>query len=334
MPEPAIQYADFARWQRERLTGPFLDRPLQHWTARLAEVPPLDLPTDHPPPRDPARMRGGGLKTLRNLEVLERGDQPTSAAEGATPFMTFLAAFQVLLQRYSGQDDFAVGSPIANRNRAETEDLIGVFVNTLALRADLSGNPSFRDLLALTRETALAAFEHQDMPFVSGIVEAPEPVRRDPSRTPLFQVMFVLQNNEAVSSCAATISVTIALASPGEGTGTAVFRRASWAWKNRPKGSAGSFEYNADLFDGATIEPLGRGSFSTLLGSIVAGPVAAPFGSSRSCRPRSFDHVTRAWSSQEPGAEIGLGRAACTKCSSGQVERTPATAALHRRRRS
>ncbi len=188
--EPVFQYADYAAWQRKWLQDNGLEAQLGYWTRQLAGVPQLELPTDRPRPLI-ASQRGGERTamlpktTLEALRALGRG-------EGATLYITLLAAFQVLLHRYSSQEDFAVGSPIAGRTRPELEGLIGFFVNTLVLRGDLSGDPAFRELLRRIRRTAIEAYTHQDVPFEK-LVSVTHP-DRDSSRAPLFQVMFALQN--------------------------------------------------------------------------------------------------------------------------------------------
>ena len=191
LPDLAVQYADYAVWQRDWLQGEVLDRQLAYWREKLADAPPtLDLPTDRP---RPARQDHAGATHgfMVSRDVTERL-AGLGRAEGATLFMTLLAAFQLLLSRYSGQQDVSVGAPVANRRRLELEALIGFFVNTLVMRTDVSGDPSFRGLLARVRETALGAQAHQDLPF-ERLVEELQPTR-DMSRDPLFQVMFVLQN--------------------------------------------------------------------------------------------------------------------------------------------
>jgi hypothetical protein len=189
--ELPIQYADFAVWQRAWLQGEVLEGQLQYWREQLAGAPAvLELPTD----RSRAAVqsyRGAAQTVLLPVELSQRLKE-LSQREGVTLFMTLLAAFDVLLYRYSGQEDFCVGSAVANRNRAETEELIGFFVNTLVLRADLSGNPSFKELLGRVREVTLGAYAHQDVPFEQ-LVEDLQPTR-DLSRPPLFQVMLILQN--------------------------------------------------------------------------------------------------------------------------------------------
>ena len=180
--------------------------------------------------------------------------------------MTLLAAFQTLLHRYSGQEDIAVGSPIANRSRTELEGLIGFFVNTLVMRTNLEGNPGFRELLSRVREVALGAYAHQDLPFEK-LVEELKP-ERDPSRNPLFQVMMVLQN-----ASDATLKLPGLTIEPlQEDTATAKFDL-MLELEERSEGISGSFEYNTDLFDAATIERM-TGHFSKLLEGIVANPDA------------------------------------------------------------
>src|SRR5205085_8571453 len=164
LPKLPIQYADFAVWQREWLQGEALEAQLAYWRRQLGDNPPvLELNTDRPRPF--VRTTRGSRRSLRLSPSLTGELRALSQREGATVYMTLLAAFQTLLYRYTGQDDISVGTPVANRNRAETEDLIGFFVNTLVLRTDLSGRPSFRDLLRRVKEVALGAYAHQDVPF-------------------------------------------------------------------------------------------------------------------------------------------------------------------------
>ncbi len=187
--EPAIQYADYALWQREWLNDDRVASQLAYWKEKLSgELPALDLPTDYP--RPPFQTHSGGRAVATLSEKLTSDLQALSRREGATLFMTLLAAFKVLLQRHSGHDDIIVGSPIANRAQSETENLIGFFLNNLALRTDLSGNPSFRELLARERQTALDAYANQDVPF-ERLLEELRP-ERDLSRTSIFQVYFNL----------------------------------------------------------------------------------------------------------------------------------------------
>ncbi|MFL6261097.1 MAG: non-ribosomal peptide synthase/polyketide synthase [Thermoanaerobaculia bacterium] len=193
LPDLPLQYADFAEWQRDRLRGDTLERELGHWTARLGNPPPpLDLPTDFPRPR--VQTYRGGRRSL-TLPLGLTGDLTELArSSGATPFMVLLAGFSILLRRWSGAKDLIVGSPVAGRTQPEVEGMIGVFVSTLALRVDLSGNPSFQDLLARVREVAIEAYAHQEVPF-EAILARVQP-ERDAGRTPLFQVFLNMLNLE------------------------------------------------------------------------------------------------------------------------------------------
>ena len=190
LPDLRIQYADFAQCQREWLQGDVLDSQLSYWKEKLSgDIPVLQLPVDRPRPAVQSHRGASELFKLPNR--LREGLNRLSQQCGVTLYMTLLAALKALLHRYTGQTDFAVGSPIANRNLADMEPLIGFFVNTLVLRTDLSENPRFLDLLKRVKETALDAFAHQDTPFEK-LVEALNP-NRDMSYSPMFQVMFVLQ---------------------------------------------------------------------------------------------------------------------------------------------
>ena len=186
--------------------------------------------------------------------------------EGVTPFMTLLAAFQLVLGRWSGQDDFAVGAPVANRNRPETERLIGYFVNMIALRADLSGNPTVREFLARVREVALEAFENQEIPL-EVLIPALGP-RRDASRSPLFQVMFVLQNNPLPA--VGPLDLTFSPLDLDQGTGTSKFDL-TLGFEDTPEGFTGSVEFNTDLFEAATIERFSH-QYVKVLEYLVADP--------------------------------------------------------------
>ncbi|MHA4812644.1 amino acid adenylation domain-containing protein, partial [Flavitalea flava] len=191
-----VQYADYAIWQRNYLTGELLEKKLGYWRQRLAGVSPLNLPVDYARP-SVLSTRGAALRFILD-EPLARGLQDLSHQEGVTLFMTLLSAFQVLLHRYSGQTDISIGSPVAGRQQAEVEELIGFFVNTLVLRSEWEGNPEFTAFLQRVKQTTLEAYEHQEAPFEK-VVEAVTR-ERDMSRSPLFQVMFVLQNNDRVAA--------------------------------------------------------------------------------------------------------------------------------------
>ncbi|HSG39079.1 MAG TPA: condensation domain-containing protein, partial [Thermoanaerobaculia bacterium] len=194
LPELPVQYADFAVWQSSWLRGEVLESEVSYWRRQLAGLPPL-LPLPYDRPRPTAQSFRGATRPAGLPAGLTRQMQALGRREGATLFMVLLAGFQALLSRYSGQEDLAVGSPVAGRNREEIEGLIGFFVNTLVLRGDLTGEPTLRELLGRTRETALAAHLHQDVPFEKLVQElAPE---RSLAHSPLFQVMLALQNAPA-----------------------------------------------------------------------------------------------------------------------------------------
>jgi len=190
LPELPIQYADFAVWQREWLQGEVLEKQLSYWKEQLAGLSPLQLPTDHPRPA--IQTFNGATQELRVSSETTKGLRGLCREGDVTLFMTLLAGFEVLLSRYSGQEDIVVGSPIANRNREEIEGLIGFFVNMLVMRVNLGGDPTVLELLERVKEVSLGAYGHQDLPFEK-LVEELQP-ERDMSRNPLVQVVFVLQN--------------------------------------------------------------------------------------------------------------------------------------------
>jgi len=190
-PPLRLQYRDFARWQRGWLQGDVLEKMLGYWRARLAGVPQvLELPTDRPRPAVES-FRGAACSFALSPDLSE-GLRSLSQRAGGTLFITLLSGFALLLARYSGQQDLVIGSPVANRNRAEIEGLVGFFVNTLVLRADLSGDPSVSEFLGRMRDGCLDAYAHQDMPL-ERLVDELRP-ERDASRNPVFQVIFALQN--------------------------------------------------------------------------------------------------------------------------------------------
>src|SRR5512146_239643 len=261
--ELPVQYADYALWQREWLQGDVLEQQLAYWRQALADLPVLELPTDRPRPM--AASYRGARVAFELGEALTRGLKELSRREGATLFMTLLAAFQVLLYRYSGQEDLAVGVPIAGRSRPELEGLIGFFVNTLVMRADLSGAPSFQEHLARVRTRALEAYAHQDLPFEK-LVEELAP-RRDLSRNPLFQVSFTKGILGALELRLAGLETAEVVAT---GTHTAKFDLAFDMVEISGK-IRFLVDYATDLFEAGTIERL-VGHWRVLLEAIVADP--------------------------------------------------------------
>jgi len=263
LPELPIQYADFAYWQRQWLQDKVIESQLSYWRQQLSgSLPILQLPTDHP--RPPVQTYRGKYQSLKLPLNLTKALKALSQQEAVTLFMTLLAAFQTLLSRYSGQEDIIVGIPIAGRNQVETEGLIGLFVNTLAIRTNLSINPSFRQLLSQVREVTLEAYDHQDLPLEKLIEELKS--ERDLSRSPLFQVMFVFQNTPSKPWELPGLTIT-----PLEvHSGTSKFDLIL-ALEETSEGIKGGVEYNTDLFEAATITRM-VGHFQTLLESIVANP--------------------------------------------------------------
>ncbi|MFF9573352.1 condensation domain-containing protein, partial [Streptomyces sp. NPDC014685] len=267
LPEQSIQYADFAAWQREQLDGEFLERQLAYWRERLAHVTPLELPTDHQRPAQPSG--GGDVVTFSVPSEVTEALRATARGQGASLFMALLSLFQIVLARYCRQDDIAVGSPVAGRNRAETEELIGFFVNTLVLRTDLSGDPAFTELLDRVKDTALGAYDHQDLPFERLVEElAPD---RDLSRNPLFQTMFVLQAPGSAEGQAWELAGTRTEPVEVE-RGVAKFDLTLTAVESA-EGLRAVLEYRTDLFERASVERL-AGHFVTLAGSVAAAPGA------------------------------------------------------------
>jgi amino acid adenylation domain-containing protein/non-ribosomal peptide synthase protein (TIGR01720 family) len=263
LPQLSIQYADFAVWQRQCLEGEELNNQLVYWKQQLSgELPILQLPTDRPRPT--VQTYAGKTLSFVLPTSLSAGLKNLSKQEGVTLFMTLLAAFKILLYRYTNQTDILVGSPIANRNRAEIENLIGFFVNTLVLRSNLSGNPTFRDLLTQVREVALGAYAHQDLPFEK-LVEEIQP-ERNLSHNPLFQVMFVLQNAPMRQLELPGLKVE-----PLENNGTTAKFDLTLFIEDVEQGLIANFEYNTDLFDEVTISRLAA-NFEVLLTGIVAEP--------------------------------------------------------------
>ncbi|SEU42919.1 Non-ribosomal peptide synthetase component F, partial [Myxococcus fulvus] len=258
-----IQYADFSVWQRQWLDGERLRGELDWWREQLTGAPAaLELPTDRPRPA--AQTEHGAVLPIELSGSLSNAVKALAQREGATPFMVLLAAWQLVLSRYSGQNDVSVGSPIANRNRAETEGLVGFFVNTLVLRSSIDTQRTFRELLGQVRLSTLAAYEHQDVPFEK-LVEELQP-QRDLSRSPLFQVTLTLQNTPSATLTLPGITLTQL---PPE-LETSKFD-ISLLLEEGSGGFAGVFNYNTDLFDAATIEGLSR-HFSVLLTEAVSTP--------------------------------------------------------------
>lgn len=314
LPALPIQYADFAHWQLQWMQGETLETSLAYWKQQLDSMPTfLNLPIDRPRPA--IQSPRGAIQLLRLPEALIHALKALSQQEDATLFMTTLAAFKVLLYRYTGQEDVVVGTPIAGRAQSETEDLIGFFINTLVLRTDLSGNPSFRELLRRVRKVALEAYAHPDLPFEKLVEElAPE---RSPSYTPLFQVMFSFQSTPPLDLAFANLKMSLMEVDPG----TARFDLSLIL--DVEGRHAAILTYNTDIFDAITIERL-LGHFQMLLESIVANPEQKL--SDLNLLTGSERHqVLVEWNSTEK--EYGLGRC-LHQCFEAQARRTPGAVAV------
>ena len=315
LPELPYQYVDFAHWQRQLLQGERLATQRAYWRQQLADLPTLQLPTDRP---RPAIQSFRGARYLLSISAsLTQALKTLSQCRGVTLFMTLLAALQTLLHRYTAQDDIPVGTLIANRTCVEAEQLIGFFVNTLVLRADLSGDPSFHTLLERVREVALAAYEHQDLPF-EGVLEALQP-QRDLSHTPLFQVLFIFQNMPRYTPALAGLTLTPLEIDPE----TAKFDL-TLDLTETPEGLRGWFEYNSDVFERSTIARLAE-HMQTLLAGIIADP-AQPLSSLPLLTADERHRLLVEWNTTSPNVLPG---ACLHQVFETQVVRTPEAVALY-----
>jgi hypothetical protein len=265
LPKLPIQYADFAVWQRQWLSGEVLETQLNYWLCQLDGAPKLlQLPTDRPRPTVQT-YRGATQSFTLNTDLTQKL-QTLSRESGTTLFMTMLAAFATLLYRYSGQSDILIGSPIANRNRSEIESLIGFFVNTLVLRTHFEDNPSFENLLARVKETTLKAYEHQDVPFEQ-VVAALRP-QRSLSYSPLYQVWFVLHNTPISPLELPGVTITPLRQNLETSRCDLLLSMAQ-----TEKGFESFWQYNTDLFDNTTIVRMTE-HLHNLLEGIIANPQA------------------------------------------------------------
>ena len=284
LPELTIQYADFAQWQKQLVDGDWLSGELNYWREKLTPPPPvIELPGRS---RPTAQTYNGSVETLALPADMKDSLKALSFGEGVTLFMTLLAGFNVLLQRYTGHTDIAVGTPVAGRNNVDTESLIGFFANTLVLRTDLSGDPTFRELLKRVRETALGAYLHQNVPF-ERLVEELHPVR-DLSHTPLFQVMMALQNAHAEALELAGLSLTL----QDVPATTAKFDLLMFCEESED-GLKFTLEYNTDLFEAATIRGLLQ-HWQNVLAGVLAAPDAR-ISSLRLMGPAEQKQVLQTW---------------------------------------
>jgi amino acid adenylation domain-containing protein len=312
LPPLAIQYTDFAQWQRQHLQGTVQEEQIAYWRERLRDAPVLEMPTDRP--RPPIQSFRGAARSFAFGAGLREALVAIGQREGATPFMVLLAALQALLHLYTGQEEICIGAPVTNRERRELQGLIGFFVNTLVLRVSLAGDPGFRELLRRVRETALGAFSHQDLPF-ERLVEELQP-RRDVSRSVLFQVAFALQNVPDADALDPAASPT------GIQRRTVKFELnfevSEGAW-----GIAGLVEYNCDLFDGSTIQRL-LDHFGSFLEAAAATP-EAPIGDLALMSSAQRQQLLHEWND---AAETGRPPACLHELIEEQAQRAPESVAV------
>jgi pristinamycin I synthase-3/4 len=291
LPELPVQYADFAAWQRGWLRGDVLDRQLDYWKARLAGAPALELPADHPRPAVPSNR--GAVHLVPLPPPTEEGLAALARREGATPFMALLAGFTVFLRRWTRQDDVVVGTPVAGRTRPEVEPLVGFFVNTVVLRADASGDPTFREVLARVRSVALDAYAHQDLPFERLVDELK--VERQLSRQPVFQVVFSVQQPEPAPPAGPDLSMRVDFGD----TGTTKFDLMVMVERRRD-GAVLSLEYARDLFEPETVRRMGAH-----LAALLAAAATDPDAPVSALMERLDEHDRRAmlvdWNRSEAG---------------------------------
>jgi amino acid adenylation domain-containing protein len=316
LPDLAVQYADYAVWQREWLQGEALEGHLAYWREQLRGAPPiLELPTDRPRPA--TQTHHGAYQQVRISRELTDKLKALSHRNGATLFMTLLAGFQALLARYSGQEDIVVGSPVAGRTLCEIEGLIGFFVNTLVLQTKFDGDPTFDALLRRVREVALGAYAHQHVPFERLVEELQ--VQRDLSHTPLFQVMFVLQSAPPKELKLGALK----LGSTGSAGAFAKFD-ITLSLEESVEGIVGLFEYNTDLFDPPRMERMAEHLVRLLEG-------AAAYPQQRiSALPLMSHAELAALTSTRPPAPTAAGPLPCLhELFEQQVRRSPNAPAIH-----
>ena len=311
LPDLAIQYADYAVWQQEQQAGGALLPHLEYWKRQLLDLPTLELPTDRPRPTIPS-LRGARhcIALSRDLSLRLKA---LARAQGVTSFVVLLSAFKALLYRYARQGEIVVGTSASSRDRPETEGLLGFFLNTLVLRTDMSGDPTFRQLLGRVREVSQAALSHQDLPFAS-LVEALQP-KRVPGQNPLFQVAFILEPPVPA------LDPGWSLSQLDVDTGASKFDL-TVELDERPEGIIGRFEYNADLFDAGTIERM-AGHYETMLEG-ASNDLELRLSELPLLTPKE-QQALRAWGS----APAGPGSDACIhRLFEDQAERAPDATAL------
>ncbi|MER6505084.1 condensation domain-containing protein, partial [Streptomyces sp. NPDC001455] len=313
LPEPRIQYPDFAVWQRENLTGGAFDGQLDYWRDKLSGLEPLELPTDRPRPA--VRTSAGALHTFEVPVNLVDRLRAAGQERGASLFMGLTAVTQLLLSRYSGRRDITVGTVASGREHTELENLVGFFVNTLALRTRIDESVSFGEMLSAVRATTLDAFAHQDVPF-DRVVDAAEP-ERDPSRSPLVQALVVLQNSLGLeaefASCPAKREFVPRV--------TAKFD-VSWEFWEENGGLTAELEYSTDLFDASTVERMCR-HWTALAEAVVASPTT-PLARLECLDPGERELALAQWA----GPGVGVGGRSVVELVAGRVAVVPGAVAV------
>jgi amino acid adenylation domain-containing protein len=291
LPDLPLQYADFAVWQRSWMQGEVLEKQLGFWKEKLSgELPSLKLPTDYKRPS--IQTVHGAIHRFVLPKTVQLKLKPLCQARNATPAMVLLAAFKVFLSRYANSEDIIVGTPIANRNRVEIENLIGFFVNTLAIRSDLSGNPTFQEVIGQVRDNLLGAYAHQDLPF-ERLVDELQP-KRDLSRSPIFQVMFIMQNTPLPMAGREDLEIT-----PFEYDQQTAHFDLTLAVGESAGQWEGSFEYNVDLFTPETIKRM-SGHFLNLMTELITQPEAVITGHRLQSESESQTLLTQWNATQSP----------------------------------
>lgn len=321
LPELTVQYGDFALWQRERLAGGRLEQEVAYWSRELAGVRPLELPTDRPRP-ERQTFEGAGYGFDIDRELLER-ITALGKEHGATVHMVLLAAFQVVLSRFAGQRDFAVGSPVAGRPEPELEGLVGMFVNVLALRARLDGDPSFAELLGRTRETCLEAYAHQELPFAQLVSELN--VERDVSRSPVFQAVLAIQNYASAAEATAGAELPLEMEPFGLHAAGTRFDLELFLMEG-PGGLRGAFNYNTDLFDESSVARIAAHLGRLLRG--VADSPDVPLSAHDGLDPAARHRMLTEWNDTAFEASDPPGDGTLTALVAAQCARTPDAVAV------
>jgi amino acid adenylation domain-containing protein len=315
LPELEIQYADYTMWQREWMEGGGLDEQIGYWEKQLAGVSMLQLPTDHPRPLAQSE-KGAAVEFAVPAELVEKLKK-LGEEQGMTLFMVLLGAFQILLSRYSGQNDITVGTPVAGRSRRETENLIGFFINTLVLRVDLSGRPGFTEVLQRIKKVTLEAYAHQAIPFEK-LVEVLSP-ERNLGSTPLFQVMLVMQNTPQRDL---RLGAARLQGFDTGDNGTAKFDLLLALGENDSGGLAGSLQYSADIFEAMTMRRM-AGHFHGLLSGLVSRPDQSIFEPPL-LTAEERKQIVEEWN----GARYEIPEQTLVELFEEQVQRTPGSEAV------